>query len=95
MKVVTSIADVTFTVFTAQPIPIMAKPVAVMVEAASVAHRVISNRYEGGLANYLEVLYVEDLLLNSLRTLTSLQSRDLTLDIALKHALGGGYQHTK
>lgn len=65
------------------------------VEAASEAHRVTNNRYMGGLANYLEVLYAEDMLLNSQRVLTNLQSRTLTLDVALKRALGGGYQRNK
>lgn len=63
------------------------------VEAASQAHRVARNRYEGGLANYIEVLHAEDGLLNSQRILTSLQSRGFTLDVALKRALGGGYQY--
>jgi outer membrane protein TolC len=38
------------------------------------------------------VLSAEDALLNSLRILTDLQSRAFTLDVALKHALGGGYR---
>ncbi len=63
------------------------------VEAASEAHRVARNRYEGGLANYLEVLYSEDTLLLSQRILTTLQSRAFTLDVTLQRALGGGYQH--
>lgn len=65
------------------------------VEAASEAHRVARNRYEGGLANYIEVLHAEDGLLNSQRGLTALQSRGFTLDVALKRALGGGYQQNK
>ena len=65
------------------------------VEAASEAHRVARNRYDGGLANYLEVLYAEDALLASQRILTTLRSRDFTLDVALQRALGGGYQHHK
>lgn len=64
------------------------------VDAAGAAHRVARNRYEGGLANHLEVLYAEDGLLNAQRNLTNLQSRSLTLDVALKRALGGGYPHT-
>jgi len=65
------------------------------VEAASDAHRVARNRYEGGLANYIEVLHAEDGLLNNQRVLTALQSRGFTLDVALKRALGGGYQQNK
>jgi NodT family efflux transporter outer membrane factor (OMF) lipoprotein len=60
--------------------------------AAQDAYRVANNRYEGGLANYLEVLHAEDTLLDSQRALTSLQSRAFSLDVALTRALGGGYQ---
>lgn len=63
--------------------------------AASDAHRVIRERYDGGLATYLEVLNVQDTLLNSLNALTDLQSRALTLDIALNRSLGGGYEATQ
>lgn len=63
------------------------------VEAAGEAHRVARNRYEGGLATYLEVLYAEDVLLSSQRNLSNLQSRAFSLDVALKRALGGGYEH--
>lgn len=61
------------------------------VEAAREAWRVQNNRYEGGLANYLDVLSAEDYLLSNLRTQTDLQSRSMTLDVALNKALGGGY----
>ena len=50
------------------------------------------NRYEGGLSSYLEVLSAEDVLLNSLRSLTDLQSRAFALDVTLIRALGGGYR---
>lgn len=62
------------------------------VDAAAEAHRVARERYEGGLANYLEVLYAEDGLLNNQRNLANLQSRAFSLDVAMKRALGGGYQ---
>ncbi len=61
------------------------------VEAAREAWRVQSNRYEGGLATYLEVLTAEDYLLSVLRTQTDMQSRSLSLGIALTRVLGGGY----
>lgn len=61
-------------------------------EAASEAHRVARNRYEGGLSSYLEVLSAEDVLLSSLRSLTDLQSRAFSLDVALMRALSGGYR---
>lgn len=62
------------------------------VDAASEAHRVANNRYQGGLANYLEVLSAEDVLLGSLDTHTNLCALSLSLDIALQRTLGGGYQ---
>ncbi|MEG0412293.1 MAG: efflux transporter outer membrane subunit [Comamonas sp.] len=62
------------------------------VEAATEAHRVARNRYEGGLANHLEVLSAEDQLLASVRQLVDVQSRALALDIGLHRALGGGWQ---
>jgi len=65
------------------------------VDAATESHRVASNRYEGGLANFLEVLSAEDSLLNSLNAQTNLCFRSLMLDIGLKRALGGGYRMAK
>lgn len=62
------------------------------VAAATEAHRVVRNRYEGGLANYLEVLSAEDNLLNSLNAQTNLRALSFTLDIDLQRTLGGGYQ---
>jgi len=61
------------------------------VAAATEAHQISRNRYQGGLATYIEVLSAEDVLLASLRSLTDLQSRGFTLDVALMQALGGGY----
>jgi NodT family efflux transporter outer membrane factor (OMF) lipoprotein len=62
------------------------------VEAAREAWRVQNNRYEGGLATYLEVLSAEDYLLGNLRVRSDLVSRSLSLDVALNRALGGGYR---
>jgi len=62
------------------------------VAAAAEAHRVARNRYEGDLANYIEVLYAESALLQTQRALTFLQSRAFALDVAMKRALGGGYR---
>jgi len=63
------------------------------VDAAREAWRVQSDRYQGGLATYLEVLSAEDYLLGNLRTQTDLASRSVSLDVALNRALGGGYQN--
>jgi NodT family efflux transporter outer membrane factor (OMF) lipoprotein len=62
------------------------------VAAAREAHQIASNRYKGGLATYLEVLTAEDALLNNERALVNLESRAFSLDLALVHALGGGYE---
>lgn len=62
------------------------------VDAADEAYRVARNRYEGGLANYLEVLTAEDGLRNSMTALTNLRALSFTNDIALQRALGGAYQ---
>ena len=64
------------------------------VTAATEAHRVARNRYEGGLARYLDVLSAEDQLLASVRQLVDVQSRALTLDIGLQRALGGGWSES-
>ncbi|WP_028534359.1 efflux transporter outer membrane subunit [Paludibacterium yongneupense] len=62
------------------------------VDAARAAWQIARNRYEGGLSTYLDVLSAEDTLLTNLRSLTDLQSRAFTLDVALVRALGGGFR---
>ena len=61
-------------------------------EAALESFEIASNRYRGGLANYLEVLISEDTMLSSLRSVTDLRARRFSLSISLVRALGGGYQ---
>jgi NodT family efflux transporter outer membrane factor (OMF) lipoprotein len=56
------------------------------------AFTMIAGRYRGGLANYIEVLIAEDIMLTSLRSVTELRARRLLLDVLLIRALGGGYQ---
>ncbi|PFH12089.1 NodT family efflux transporter outer membrane factor (OMF) lipoprotein [Collimonas sp. PA-H2] len=63
------------------------------VTAAEDAYRIARNRYEGGLATYLDVLNAQDTLLTNQRELSTLRSRLFALDVALVRALGGGYQH--
>ncbi len=65
------------------------------VNAAQKALQIASNRYQGGLATYLDVLVAEESLLNNQRALVNLQSRAFSLDLALIHALGGGFQTTE
>ena len=55
------------------------------------AHRIARLRYDGGLATYQSVLLAENAVLEQRRVVTDLESRALTLDIALIRALGGGY----
>jgi NodT family efflux transporter outer membrane factor (OMF) lipoprotein len=62
------------------------------VQAAHDAWVIAKNRYQGGLSNVLDVLSAEDNLLANQRNLTDLQSRALTLDVALVRALGGGFR---
>ncbi len=62
------------------------------VDAASESYQVARNRYEGGLANFLEVLTAQDGMLSSQSARTNLRSQSFTQDIALQRALGGGYQ---
>jgi NodT family efflux transporter outer membrane factor (OMF) lipoprotein len=64
------------------------------VDAAREAWHIQTNRYDGGLSTYLDVLSAEDTLLSNLRAQTDLQSRSFTLDVALVRALGGGYSTT-
>jgi NodT family efflux transporter outer membrane factor (OMF) lipoprotein len=64
------------------------------VDAAREAWRVQNDRYNGGLATYLDVLSAEDYLLGNLRSQSDLRSRSMTLDVALNRALGGGYQYS-
>jgi NodT family efflux transporter outer membrane factor (OMF) lipoprotein len=47
-------------------------------------------RYEGGLSTYLTVLTAQDTVLQNRRTVSDLQARAFTLDVALVRALGGG-----
>jgi NodT family efflux transporter outer membrane factor (OMF) lipoprotein len=62
------------------------------VKTAREAWNLQNDRYTGGLSTYLDVLSAEDTLLSNLRAQSDLQSRALSLDVALVKALGGGYQ---
>ncbi len=59
------------------------------------AYRVINTRYKAGLAPYLDVLTVENLLIQQRTAVADLQSQAFTYDIALVRALGGGYVEKK
>lgn len=62
------------------------------VYAAGEAHRIISRRYQGELATYLDVLTAEDARISAERSLAAIETRALILDVAMVRALGGGFQ---
>ncbi len=62
------------------------------VASASEAHRIVSKRYQGQLATYLDVLSAEDTLISAQRALADIETRALQIDVALTRALGGGFQ---
>ena len=62
------------------------------VTAAAEAHNMVSTRYQGGLATYIDVLTAEDQLVAAKRGLADIETRALVLDVALVRALGGGFQ---
>jgi NodT family efflux transporter outer membrane factor (OMF) lipoprotein len=61
------------------------------VAAAAEAHQIVTRRYEGALATYLDVLTAEDLLITARRSEAELETRALILDVDLVRALGGGF----
>ena len=61
------------------------------VAAAAEAHDIVSRRYQGALATYLDVLTAEDQLISAQRADAELETRALILDVALVRALGGGF----
>jgi NodT family efflux transporter outer membrane factor (OMF) lipoprotein len=61
------------------------------VAAAAEAHQIVSTRYEGALATYLDVLSAEDSLISARRSEAELETRALILDVSLVRALGGGF----
>lgn len=62
------------------------------VTAAKESHGIISRRYQGGLATYLDVLVAEDARIAAERAEADVETRALVLNVALVRALGGGYQ---
>ncbi|MFD1949713.1 efflux transporter outer membrane subunit [Sphingomonas arantia] len=58
---------------------------------AQAAYGVARERYEGGLSRFTDVLTAQDRALQTRRTVSDLQARAFTLDVALVRALGGGF----
>ena len=61
------------------------------VAAAAEAHQIVSSRYQGSLATYLDVLSAEDSLISARRSEAELENRALILDVSLVRALGAGF----
>jgi NodT family efflux transporter outer membrane factor (OMF) lipoprotein len=56
------------------------------------AYRAAEDRYRGGLSTYIDVLTAENTLISARRSVSQLQTRAFTLDVALVRALGGGFR---
>lgn len=61
-------------------------------EAAEAAYDIATQRYRAGLSGYLTVLTAETSLLNQRRLSVDLQARELSTQVALVRALGGGFE---
>ena len=60
-------------------------------QAAESAFELSVQRYRAGLGNYLSVLVAESAVIAQRRNAAELKARGIELDVALIHALGGGY----
>lgn len=63
--------------------------------AAENAYRIVKDRYNGGLASYLEVLAAEDALIGARSETAALRARSFALDVKMVQALGGGFRSTE
>ncbi len=59
--------------------------------ASENAYSLVKQRYDGGLTDYATLLLAEQTVIAQRRTVADLQSRALTLDVALIKAVGGNY----
>ncbi|GGP24922.1 efflux transporter outer membrane subunit [Silvimonas amylolytica] len=62
------------------------------IQTVQAAYDLATQRYKGGLGNYLEVLTVQQQLLSAQMRLASLNAQQLDASILLVQALGGGYR---
>ncbi len=62
------------------------------IQTVQEAYDLATQRYKGGLGNYLDVLSVQQQLLNAQMRLASLNAQQLDASILLVQALGGGYR---
>ncbi|MGZ3304758.1 MAG: efflux transporter outer membrane subunit [Asticcacaulis sp.] len=59
--------------------------------ASENAYNLVRSRYQGGLTDYATLLLAEQTVINQRRAVADLQSRALSLDVALIKAVGGQY----
>ncbi len=59
--------------------------------ASENAYNLVKSRYQGGLTDYATLLLAEQTVISQRRAVTDLQSRALSLDVALIKAVGGQY----
>lgn len=59
--------------------------------ASENAYNLVKSRYQGGLTDYATLLLAEQTVISQRRAVADLQSRALTLDVALIKAVGGQY----
>lgn len=62
-------------------------------KASEAAYGLVKSRYEGGLTDYATLLLAEQNVIAQRRAVADLQSRALTLDVALIKAVGGSYHN--
>ena len=60
-------------------------------DASENAYNLVKSRYQGGLTDYATLLLAEQTVISQRRVVADLQSRALTLDVALIKAVGGQY----
>jgi NodT family efflux transporter outer membrane factor (OMF) lipoprotein len=93
--VVNAVRDVADQVTSAQAITRQQTEQTAAAQAAQDAYDIALQRYRAGLGNYLTVLNAESTVLTQRRLTVDLSARALDTQVALIHALGGGYStHT-
>lgn len=92
--VITAVREVADQITSAQAITRQQTEQAAAAQAAQDAYDIALQRYRAGLGNYLTVLNAESTVLTQRRLAVDLGARALDTQVALIHALGGGYSAT-
>jgi NodT family efflux transporter outer membrane factor (OMF) lipoprotein len=92
--VLNAVRDVADQITSAQAITRQQTEQAAAGQAAQDAYDIALQRYRAGLGNYLTVLNAESTVLTQRRLAVDLSARALDTQVALIHALGGGYSAT-